>query len=220
MKHSLTALAVLLLASVPAISRGQVPVRRPRTAVPPTPHRAAKAPPAFKPFDTSGIDTTCAPCEDFFGFANGSWLKATEIPPAYSNWGMFAQLDDRNKKILHEILDDAAAAPGPAGTNRYRLGTFFATCMDSSRADSDGVRPIAAELRRIDSLQKAADLEPEISRLREIGVSGIAFSFYPKQDFKNSAHVIAVADQGGLGLPDRDYYLKTDSASVAIRTEY
>ncbi|MBI4500231.1 MAG: M13 family metallopeptidase [Gemmatimonadetes bacterium] len=175
--------------------------------------------PAVKPFDKTALDTTCAPCKDFFQFSNGGWLKRTEIPAAYSSWGSFSELDDRNKKVLHAIVDDAAASPGAPGTNRYKLGLFYATCMDSARAEADGPRPIADELARISGVQTPAEVQAGIARLHAMGV-GVGFRFGSQQDFKNSTRVIAVIDQGGLGLPDRDYYTKTDSASVKLRASY
>src|SRR5262245_36684812 len=116
MKVFLAAVASFV-AVLPATSVAQAPVRRPRTAAAPSATAAAAATqaPAVKAFDPTSLDTTCAPCKDFFQFSNGSWLKRTEIPAAYATWGSFTELDDRNKKVLHEILDDAAAKPGPSG---------------------------------------------------------------------------------------------------------
>jgi putative endopeptidase len=175
--------------------------------------------PQVKPFDRSSLDTTCAPCKDFFQFANGSWLTRTPIPAAYSSWGTFNELDDRNKTVLHDLLDATVKGPSRPGTNQAKLAIFYSTCLDSARAEADGPRPIAETLTRISALQASADIQAEIGRLHEMAV-GVAFTFRSQQDFKNSSQIIAVADQGGLGLPDRDYYLKTDSASIKLRNQY
>lgn len=172
-----------------------------------------------KPFDRTSLDTTCAPCKDFFQFANGAWLARAEIPAAYASWGSFNELDDRNKRVLREILETAAKNPGDPAGNSGKLGLFYASCMDSARADADGIRPLAPELARISALQGPQDLQEEIARLHGTGV-GVAFGFRAQQDFRNSTQFIAAADQGGLGLPDRDYYLNSDSASVKLRREY
>jgi len=203
MKSSVVVLS-LFLALLPAVASSQV--RQP-------------ARPAVPAFDRSSLDTTCAPCKDFFQFVNGTWLKNTVIPPAYTSWGSFSELDDRNKTVLHSLLDDAAAKPGAPGTNRYKVGTFYASCMDTARAEADGPRPLADELNRIATTQTPVDVQAEVARLHALGV-GVAFGFGARQDFKNSTQFIASIDQGGLGLPDRDYYTKTDSASIKLKTQY
>jgi len=174
-----------------------------------------------KPFDAANLDTTCAACKDFFQYSNGGWLKNNPIPPAYSSWGAFTELDERNRATLHTILDAAATkvATAAAGSNARRLGVFYATCMDSTRAESDKASPLADELARINAMQTPADIQAQIARLHEAGV-GVLFRFNSDQDLKNSAQVIAWMDQGGLGLPDRDYYTKTDSASLKLKKAY
>src|SRR5262245_27989512 len=120
-----------------------------------------------KPFDAANLDTTCAACTDFFQFANGGWIKNNPIPPAYSSWGSFTELDERNRATLHTILDELAAkvATSPAGSNARRLGTFYGTCMDSVAAETAGVSPLADGIARIFSLQTPADVQAEIARL-------------------------------------------------------
>ena len=174
-----------------------------------------------KPFDAANLDTTCAPCKDFFQFANGGWMKNNPIPPAYSSWGSFSELDERNRATLHTILDDAAAkaASAPAASSLRRLGVFYGSCLDSARAEADGATPIADELRRISAMQTPADVQAEIARLQQAGLN-VLFRLSADQDLKNSTQVIAWVDQGGLGLPDRDYYTKTDSASLKLKADY
>lgn len=180
---------------------------------------AAAQQPTHSGVDLAAMDTTCKACQDFYQYANGNWLAHTTIPAAYSRWGTFNELADHNQEVLHTILDSLATADAPHGTNGQKVGTFYATCMDSAAADSNGAAPLAGELARIDSIGTKAELQEEVGRLQRYGV-GVMFRFGGRADDKNSAQTIAVAGQGGLGLPDRDYYTKTDSNSVDIRNAY
>src|SRR5262245_23007111 len=135
--------SLVLLAVATAAPAQQPTARRPAGPRPAAPAGA----PRVKPFDVANLDTTCAPCKDFFQYANGGWIKSNPIPPAYSSWGAFSELDERNRATLHSILDDLAAkvATAPAGSNAQKLGTFYATCTDSARTEADGAAPIADE---------------------------------------------------------------------------
>ncbi|HEV2749539.1 MAG TPA: M13 family metallopeptidase [Gemmatimonadales bacterium] len=186
----------------------------------------AQAPaPAVQAFDHSTLDTTCAPCRDFFQFANGGWLSHTEIPAAFPSWGSFNQLYEHNLDVLHDVLeaaarDDAAPpAPSPGGSNRRKLGTFYRTCMDSAAADAAGLEPLKPELDRIAGVSSGNALMAEAARLQRAGARAL-FSFTAGPDAKRSSEIIAEAGQGGLGLPDRDYYTKTDSTSERLRQQY
>ncbi len=184
----------------------------PRVA--PQPASAARA------FDRSSLDTTCAPCSDFFRFANGGWLARTEIPAAFPTWGSFNELYVRNLDVLHDVLEAAAKdGAAPRGSNRRMLGTFYGTCLDSAAADAAGVGPLRPALDRIARVSSTADLQTEVARLQRIGAR-VLFSFTAGPDAKRSSEVIAEAGQGGLGLPDRDYYTKTDSASERLKQAY
>src|SRR5207245_3829461 len=135
-------------------------------AAPPAP--AARGPsPAVLAFDRSSLDTTCAPCRDFFQFANGGWLSLTEIPSAFPSWGRFNQLYEHNLDVLHELLEaaakDNAAAPG---SNRRKLGTFYRTCMDSAAADAAGLEPLKPEVDRIAGVSSGAAVLGEAGRLQ------------------------------------------------------
>ncbi len=170
--------------------------------------------------ELAGRDTTCSPCKDFYQYANGGWLARTSIPASYRTFGSFEALHDRNEDALHALLESAARSESaPPTENIAKLGIFYGTCMDSAGAESEGSKPIEAELMRITGLKAKSDLAAEVAHLHAQGV-GVLFRFGSAPDFKNSSLMIAVAGQGGLGLPDRDYYTKQDSVSRRIRSAY
>ena len=170
-------------------------------------------------FDTANLDKTCKPCDDFYQFAMGGWMKANPIPPEYSVWGSFSQLADKNQKNLREILEAAASTKGSPGTNEQKIGDFYASCMDTTSIDAAGSKPIEPELTLISAIQTLADLQSETERLHSKGV-GVLFRFNSTQDAKDSTQVVGAAFQGGLGLPEREYYLKPDEKSKQLRDAY
>ena len=170
-------------------------------------------------FDTANLDRTCKPCDDFYQFAMGGWMKANPIPPEYPIWGSFSQLADRNQSNLREILEAAAESKAAAGTNEQKIGDFYSSCMDTTAIDAAGAKPIEPELTQIAAVQTLADLEAETARLHKQGV-GVLFRFNSTQDAKDSSQVIGAAFQGGLGLPEREYYLKPDEKSQKLREDY
>ena len=172
----------------------------------------------LKPLDPANMDTTCSACEDFFTYANGGWLKQNTIPADRASFGSFDELQDANLASLKATLEQAAANPGPDADTR-RLGLFYASCMDTVTIDKVGAEPIDPLIEEIRALRTRADVEREIARLQNAGIAA-GFSFRSGQDNKNSNRVIGIASQGGLGMPDRDYYTRTDSASVALRAAY
>src|SRR3989442_586721 len=185
-----------------------------------TPTLAQSPAPASRTFDRSSLDTTCAPCRDFFQFANGGWLARTEIPGEFSSWGSFNELYEHNLDVLHDLLEAAARdSVAPPGSNRGKLGRFYGTCMDSAAAEAAASRPLQPELDRIGAVNAVADVQGEVARLQRAGIAAL-FNFTSDQDAKQSTEIIAEASQGGLGLPDRDYYTKTDSASEQLKREY
>ena len=170
--------------------------------------------------DLAILDKTCKPCEDFYHFASGEWLAKNPIPAAYPRWGRFDELAERNRELLHQILETAAADPPQApGSNGQKIADFYASCMDEKKIDADGARPLDAEFARIAAIQSAGELQAEMARLQGMGIRA-PFSFGSTQDAKDSSQVIGRAGQGGLGLPDRDYYTKTDDKSKQIRRQY
>jgi len=165
------------------------------------------------------MDQTANPCLDFYQYACGTWIKENPIPPDQSRWGRFSELDERNKTILRQILEEAAKPAPDRDATTQKIGDYYAACMDEKGIDGRGLAPIQPELDRIAGLTGKAQLGELIAHLHRIG-SGPLFGFGSGQDFKNSTAVIAQLDQGGLGLPDRDYYLKDDPKSVELRQKY
>ena len=171
-------------------------------------------------FDLANLDRSVSPCDDFFQFADGGWVKSHPIPAAYPSWGTFNKLHEDNENALQKILDKAAADKSAApGSNWQKIGDFYASCMDESAIETAGIQPLQPELQRIASINDAKALQAEIASLHRQGVRAV-FGFGSQQDFKNSTQEIAGARQGGLGMPDRDYYTKDDEKSVALRTAY
>jgi putative endopeptidase len=170
--------------------------------------------------DLTILDKTCKPCEDFYHYASGDWLAKNPVPAAYPSWGRFNELAERNRELLHQILEGAAAnTKASAGSNEQKIGDFYASCMDEKQINAAGAKPLDAEFGQIESVRSPGQLQAEIARLQGLGV-GALFEFGSTQDEKNSSQVIGGADQGGLGLPDRDYYTKTDDKSKEIRQQY
>lgn len=168
--------------------------------------------------DLNNLDRTCKPCQDFYQFANGGWIRRNPIPAAYPAWGTFSVLAERNRNVLHSILDQAAASHPKAGSNEQKIGDFYASCMDVPAIDAAGSKPIAADLA-LAAAATPSNIGSTLAALQRDGVDAF-FGFGPEPDFKDSSQNIAALEQAGLGLPDRDYYLKTDAKSVSIRTAY
>jgi predicted metalloendopeptidase len=178
----------------------------------------SKSPP---PIDPSSMDPSVKPADDFFLYAAGGWIKRTEIPPEYSRWGSFNELIERNNDALHDIAEkventhvDPKLAP-----EVQKVGDYYASGMDEKTIEATRTKPLDDEFKNIDAVKDRNDLLKEIARLHTTGVN-VLFNFGSGQDAKDSAHEIAQAVQGGLGLPDRDYYTKTDEASKKLRDQY
>lgn len=179
------------------------------------------APDAAKPLplNPANLDPNTKPGVDFFRYGNGGWLDKNPIPAEYSRWGAFEELIERNNNILHGILDECAAGQGAKGALRQKVGDFYAAGMDEAAVDAAGTRPLQPEFDRIVGLKDPAELPALVAHLHSLGL-GVLFRFDVDADEKDSQNQIVQAGQGGLGLPDRDYYTKDDDRSKTLRAQY
>ena len=171
-------------------------------------------------FDTNRMDKTVEACTDFFQYANGTWLKNTEIPASESRWGTFNVLAKNNREILKEVLDKAAAGKKAApGSDAQLIGDFYASCLDEAAIEKAGVKPLDPYFKQIGKIKTKQDLVKQIAMMHNAGI-GALFGFGGGPDLKNSEMVIANAGQGGLSLPNREYYTKDDEKSVETRAKF
>ena len=174
-----------------------------------------------RPLNPKDMDTSVKPQNDFFLYANGGWIKRTKIPPEYSRWGSFNQLIERNNGALHGIAAKASKTHVDPKTapEVQKVGDYYASGMDEKTIEALKIKPLADELKRIDAIKDRQDVLKEIAHLHTIGVDAF-FDFGSGQDDKDSTREIAQAVQGGLGMPDRDYYTKMDDDSKKLRVQY
>jgi endothelin-converting enzyme/putative endopeptidase len=181
---------------------------------------AAGDPPAKVPgFDPTALDRSAAACTDFYQFACGGWRARNPVPPDRARWGRFDELAERNQTVLRGILEKASADDAKREPIDQKIGDQYAACMDEAAIEARGIAPLKADLDRIERLGSKTALPGELARLHAGGVNA-AFRYGSVPDFKDADSVIAGTDQGGLGLPDRDYYLKDDAKSADLRAKY
>jgi putative endopeptidase len=173
----------------------------------------------FKPFEVGNMDTSVEACTDFFQYANGSWLRSTEIPASESRWGTFNVLADRNNTMLRDVLESAAKSNAKAGSNERLIGDFYATCIDEAAIEKAGTEPIKPFLADIAAAKTLGDIQRLIAHLHDNGFPAV-FTFGVGADLKDSNAVLINAGQGGLSLPNRDYYTNTDAKSVETRAKF
>jgi endothelin-converting enzyme/putative endopeptidase len=171
--------------------------------------------------DTSFINRSVDPCSDFYKFACGNWNKLNPIPPDQARWDVYGKLQVENQRFLWGVLEEAEKRSPGRTPNQQKIGDYFGACMDEAAVDKAGTAPLAPELKQIAALARVSDLPTLIAHLH-LTASDAApiFAFTSAQDYADSNRVIAFAFASGLGLPDRDYYLKTDAKSAEIRTHY
>jgi putative endopeptidase len=201
-KPLLIAVATLLLAPAGAAAQSGLPM-------------------PLKVVDIRWIDTTVSACTDFFQYANGAWLAHDTIPASYSSSGVAREMGDINELVVRSVLDDAAGHRGtlPIGSTERKLGTFYGSCMDSTAAESAGVTPLRPWLAAIDSIRTRAGLIRRIAALQQDGVN-LVFGYSPAVDPHDAEHYVAWLSQGGLGLPDRDYYTAIGPEADSTREAY
>lgn len=172
------------------------------------------------PLNPQNIDQTVKPGEDFYKYANGTWLKNNPIPAEYSRYGVFEVLNEQNYNAQKELLEAASNDTKAAkGTNRQKIGDYYSSGMNVKKIDKEGITPLKEELAKIEKLVTILDVQAEIAHLQTLSIYPL-FIFYGSADDKNSDMMIANLRQGGLGLPDRDYYVSDDEQSKEIRAEY
>jgi putative endopeptidase len=167
--------------------------------------------------DLSAMDSSVDPCQDFYAYSCAGWMKKNPVPPDQAAWGIYSKLEDDNKIQLRGILENAAAAGAPQGSADQKIGDYYASCMDEKSIETAGWKPLQAGLEEIDKLRSKAGIAEVKASL--VG-DNVLFNFRSDQDYKDATQVIAEADQGGLGLPDRDYYFMDDAKSAEIRKAY
>ena len=170
-------------------------------------------------FDTANLDKSVRPQDDFFRYVNGTWLKRTEIPADASAWGAFNELREKSREALHTILEDAAKSNAPAGTEERKVGDLYASYVDSARIEQLGITPLQRELKTITAIRTTADLPAAFAHFARLGVQaplGVGVNSDPKRSDVN----IVLINQSGLGMPDRDYYLRTEPKMQETRKAY
>lgn len=170
-------------------------------------------------FSPDMLDKSIDPCNDFYAYACSKWQAQNPVPADRPTWGRFNELQERGEYIVKDILEKAAAKSAGRTPYEQKIGDYYASCMDESAIEKAGAKPLDHDLQSIEALKSKGDLSKEAMRLHREGTD-ILFSFGSGPDFKNASQIIAEVDQGGLGLPDRDYYFKDDPKSVELRQKY
>jgi len=170
--------------------------------------------------NVANLDKSVNPCDNFFQYASGNWLKNNPIPAAETRWGSFNELADKNNAVMRQILEEAAANKSATkGSNAQKVGDYYAAAMDSAAIEAAGLKYLKPELDRISAIKDLKGLQTTLVRAQKIQ-TGAFFNAYVGQDDKKSDQYAVNLYQGGLSLPDRDYYLKDDARSKAIRAAY
>ena len=180
----------------------------------------AQQPAADKPepaLDVTSMDRNIDPCVDFFAYSCGGWLKRNPIPPDQSSWDTYSKMQDENLARLRGILEAAASPDTKRNAVDQKIGDYYASCIDEKAIDAKGANPLQPSLDRIAKINSKNEIADVAADMID---DNVLFHFESIQDFRDANQVIANTDQGGLGLPDRDYYTKDDAKSVELRKQY
>ncbi len=238
MRRLASSLVVLCLISFTAVGAQTDKQQQPQSKVPGPPGQQSAAPitppkktepglqatpttelKELRGFDPALMDKTADPCVDFYQYSCGGWVNQHPVPPDRASYGRDSEVEERNELILRDILEKAAAAGSGRSPVEQKIGDYYSSCMDEAAIEKNGAAALKPELERIGALNSKADLADELARLHLIGVDAF-FRYGSHQDFKDATSVIANVDQGGLGLPERDYYTRTDAKSNETRKRY
>lgn len=178
--------------------------------------QSSTSPKSATGFSLDTIDKSIDPCVDFYQYACGNWIKNAEIPPDQSQWVSFVELHERNMDIMRGILEKASKGGTSRSAIDQQIGDMYGSCMDETTVNTQALAALKPELNRIDAVKDKKGLIDEIARVHMIGANPL-FAFYSSSDLHNADQVIAYIDQGGLSAPDRDYYLKDDDKTKAVR---
>lgn len=209
-----------------ALVFAQAPEQSPQQPAPRTNPSVAQMPvepvlPYTPSLDTNAMDKSADPCVDFYQYSCGGWKKSNPIPPDQTSWSVYGKLYQDNLNFLRGILEEAAQGNSSRDAVTQKIGDFYAACMDESAVEKRGIAPIKSDLDAITRLKSTHELAPLVARLQlATQGSGMLFGGGSTQDPDNSEQQIAGLDQGGLGLPDRDYYIKDDAKSKETREKY
>ncbi|HMJ21854.1 MAG TPA: M13 family metallopeptidase N-terminal domain-containing protein, partial [Terriglobales bacterium] len=183
----------------------------------PIAYSQSAAPARQSVLDVTSLDPSVDPCTDFFTYSCGGWIKKNPIPADKTSWGFSSKLVDDNRVLLREILEEAAAPAPEKDLVKQKIGDYYSACMGEQAIETAGTVPLKAVSERIGRMHSKRDIAGLAASMPN---RGALFDFQSDQDFKNSTLVIAEVDQDGLGLPDRDYYVKSDPKSVELRQAY